>query len=56
MTETNLKKNVEAFLKDEYQVSSVDFEIKINDAIGKDDNIRRLIHDSVFENDYDLKN
>jgi hypothetical protein len=51
---TNLTKNVEAFLKDEYALKDVKIEIKIKEATGSDTDLRRLRHDSTNKIDFDL--
>lgn len=51
---TNLERNVEAFLKDEYKLKDIEIEIKVKEAFGTDGDLRRLRHDSTNEIDFDL--
>ena len=51
---TNLARNIEAFLKDEYKLKDVKIEIKVKEATGTDGDLRRLRHDSSNEIDFDL--
>jgi len=54
MKETYLVKSVKAFLKDEYGLDEVDVSVKVKQAHGTPDTIKRLEHDRTNELDFDL--
>jgi hypothetical protein len=53
MKSTHLKRTIEAFIKDEYNLKDVNIEISVLNAAGHPENFDRLMHDATNESDYD---